>query len=451
MHWIHAETALMPDGMRNDVRVGFSETGIECLETGVPPVAGDERHSFLLPAVANLHSHAFQRAMAGLAETRSRRADDFWSWRGIMYRFAGAMTPEQAEAVAAQLYVEMLEAGFCRVGEFHYLHHGRDGVPYDDPAEMAGRIAAAADETGIALTLLPVFYAHAGFGGASPDVGQRRFVSDLDLYARMVERCRSLMGGLRGGVLGAAPHSLRAVTPEELRSVVDIAGSGPIHIHVAEQEREVEECVAWCGTRPVRWLLDNVALDRRWCLIHATHVDGGELRGMAASGITAGLCPVTEANLGDGVFPAEEFLDAGGRFGIGTDSNVLVSLRDEIRMLEYSQRLHRRRRNVVAEDGGSTGARLIGCATEGGAASLGSVSGIEAGRPADLLALDLSRVPWLQRERVLDHFAFASGIEVDALWVGGSKRVEGGRHRHRERIAARFGAVMAELVGRDVS
>ena len=447
MRWIHAETALTPVGLRNDVRLGFSQTGIACVETGVPPVAGDERHAFLLPAIPNLHSHAFQRAMAGLAESRGRKGDDFWSWRGVMYRFAGMMTPEQVEAIAAQLYVEMLEAGFCRVGEFHYLHHDEGGAPYDDPAEMAERIAAAAGETGIALTLLPVFYAHAGFAGVPPVAEQRRFVSDLDTYARILERCRRIVAALPGGVLGAAPHSLRAVTPEELRSVVELAGTGPIHIHVAEQEREVEECLAWCGTRPVRWLLDHAALDRRWCLIHATHVDGDELGGIARSGATAGLCPVTEANLGDGVFPAEGFLEAGGRFGIGTDSNVLVSLRDELRMLEYSQRLHRRRRNVIAADGGSTGARLVSCASKGGAAALGSTAGIEAGRPANLLALDLSRVPWLPRERVLDHFVFAGGIGVDAVWVGGRKQVEGGRHRHRDRIAARFGAVMSELLG----
>lgn len=281
-----------------------------------------------------------------------------------------------------------------------------------------------------------------------PVAGQQRFVSDLDTYARLFERCRSIVAELPGGVLGAAPHSLRAVTPAELRSVVRLAGAGPIH--VAEQEREVEECVAWCGTRPVRWLLDNAALDRRWCLIHATHVDEDEVCGIARSGITAGLCPVTEANLGDGVFPAEEFLENGGRFWIGTDSNVLVSLRDELRMLEYSQRLHRRRRNVVAEDGGSTGARLLRCACEGGAIALGSaVAGIEAGRPADLLTLDLSQASWIPRERVLDHFVFAGGIAVDTLWVGGSRQVKGGRHRRRDRIAARFGAVMAELAGRD--
>lgn len=442
---IHAEHALLPRGLSRDVRITFSAAGIERVERGVPPEAGDERHRFVAPAMPNLHSHAFQRAMAGLAETRGPGEDSFWSWRAEMYRVALSMTPDQVEAVAAQLYMEMLEAGFCRVGEFHYLHHDKDGSPYADPAEMAARIAAASAGTGIALTLLPVFYAHAGFGGTAPMEGQRRFIHDVDAFARLMERARTIVAGLPGAVLGIAPHSLRAATPEELKAVVPLAGGGPVHIHIAEQVKEVEDCIAWSGRRPVEWLLDTMPLDDRWCLIHATHMTPDETVRMAESGAVAGLCPITEANLGDGVFEAPAFLAAGGRFGVGSDSNILISLAEELRTLEYSQRLLRRSRNVVAAPGQSTGINLYEQALTGGAQALGAASGIEAGRPADLLALNLSATRYLPAEKVLDHFVFARGISVDSVWVGGTKQVEAGRHRKRDAIAARFARVMPEL------
>ncbi|MCO5144980.1 MAG: formimidoylglutamate deiminase [Aquamicrobium sp.] len=444
---IHAEHALLPRGLSRDVRITFSAAGIERVERGVPPEAGDERHRFVAPAMPNLHSHAFQRAMAGLAETRGPGEDSFWSWRAEMYRVALSMTPDQVEAVAAQLYMEMLEAGFCRVGEFHYLHHDKDGSPYADPAEMAARIAAASAGTGIALTLLPVFYAHAGFGGTAPMEGQRRFIHDVDAFARLMERARTIVAGLPGAVLGIAPHSLRAATPEELKAVVPLAGGGPVHIHVAEQVKEVEDCIAWSGRRPVEWLLDTMPLDDRWCLIHATQMTPDETVQMAESGAVAGLCPITEANLGDGVFEAPAFLAAGGRFGVGSDSNILVSPAEELRTLEYSQRLLRRSRNVVAAPGQSTGLNLYEQALTGGALALGAASGIEAGRPADLLALDLTAAAYLPADKVLDHFVFARGIGVDSVWVGGSRQVEGGRHRRHDEIAARFARTMAELAG----
>jgi formiminoglutamate deiminase len=442
---IHAENALLPEGLARDVRLVLSDGKIGSVETNAAPRAGDERHRFGLPAMPNLHSHAFQRAMAGLAETRGPGEDSFWSWRTEMYRVALSMTPEQVEAVAAQLYMEMLEAGFCRVGEFHYLHHDKDGSHYADPAEMAARIGAASAEAGIALTLLPVFYAHSGFGGAAPIEGQRRFIHDVDAFARLMERAGDIVSGLPGAVLGVAPHSLRAATPEELQKVVPLAGGGPVHIHVAEQVKEVEDCVAWSGRRPVEWLLDTMGLDRRWCLIHATHMTPDETARMAKSGAVAGLCPITEANLGDGVFEAPAFLAAGGRFGVGSDSNILISLAEELRTLEYSQRLSRRSRNVVAAPGQSTGLNLYEQALTGGAQALGVVTGIAAGRPADILALDLSAVDYLPAEKVLDHFVFARGIGVDSVWVGGTKQVEAGRHRNREAIAARFARAMAEL------
>ncbi|RUY11393.1 formimidoylglutamate deiminase, partial [Mesorhizobium sp. M7A.F.Ca.CA.004.12.1.1] len=334
---IFAEQALLPDGWRDNVRLTFAEGRITTVEPGATALAGDERHAILLPGMPNLHSHAFQRGMAGLAELRGPSADSFWSWREVMYRFALSMTPDQVEAVAAQLYVEMLEAGFSRVGEFHYLHHDRDGKSYANLAEMAGRIAAAAGETGIGLTLLPVFYAHSSFGGAVPNEGQRRFINDVNRFSRLVEKCRELVRALNQAVVGVAPHSLRAATPQELAEVAALAPEGPIHIHIAEQVKEVEDCLAWSGARPVEFLLANAKVDKRWCLIHATHMTDTETVAMARSGAIAGLCPITEANLGDGTFAAPLFREHGGRYGVGSDSNVLIGLPDELRQLEYSQ------------------------------------------------------------------------------------------------------------------
>ncbi|HHZ09778.1 MAG TPA: formimidoylglutamate deiminase [Rhizobiales bacterium] len=451
MTTLHAAAALLPEGWAENVRIAIADGAIVAVATGAAAQAGDERHAVVLPAMPNLHSHAFQRAMAGLAETRGPGADSFWSWRETMYRFALKMTPDDVEAVAAQLYVEMLEAGFGRVGEFHYLHHDADGMPYGDPAEMAGRIAAAASATGLGLTLLPVFYAHSGFGGLPPGEGQRRFICDRDLYAKVLDGARRIAAGLDGAVVGVAPHSLRAVTPEELAAAVALSGDGPIHIHAAEQVREVEDCVAWSGERPVEWLMRRAGVDRRWCLVHATHMTGSETAVLAASGAVAGLCPITEANLGDGTFPAPEFLAAGGRFGIGSDSNVLIGVGDELRQLEYSQRLDRRARNVLAAPGGSNGRALFDAALAGGARALGAATGrIEPGADADLVSLDENH-PTLAGKRgdaVLDAWIFAGGGRIDCVWTRGKKRVEGGRHPLREAIAARYRRTMTGLAGR---
>ena len=407
--------------------------------------AGDERHDILVPGMPNLHSHAFQRGMAGLAETRGPGADSFWSWRTMMYRFALTMTPDHAEAVASQLYMEMLEAGFSRVGEFHYLHHDIDGRAYADISEMAQRIASAASKTGIGLTLLPVFYAHSTFGGAAPNEGQRRFINTAESFERLLDGCRLAVKGLPEGRAGVAPHSLRAVTPDELAAVVAMAKEGPIHIHVAEQVKEVEDCVAWSGARPVEWLLDNAGLNDSWCLIHATHMTDDETRRMAASKAIAGLCPITEANLGDGTFNAVVFAEAGGKFGIGSDSNVLIGLPDELRQLEYSQRLAHRSRNVLAAPGQSTGRALFDGAIDGGGIALAIKTGIAAGNPADFASL---RVPDgdLAGDAVLDSWLFANGTKPDSVWVAGRKQVDGGRHRRRDEISAKFRSVMRELL-----
>jgi formimidoylglutamate deiminase len=448
---IHAAQALTSDGWRRNLRIGIEQGMIATLAFDAVAQAGDERHAIVIPGLPNLHSHAFQRGMAGLGELRGQSADSFWTWREVMYRFALTMTPEQQEAVAAQAYAEMLETGFTRVGEFHYLHHQPDGSAHGDIAEMSARIASAAAATGIGLTLLPVFYAHASFGGLAPNERQRRFINNRDSFARLLEEAGRAVRNLEGGVLGIAPHSLRAVTPDELAWLQTLAPGGPIHIHVAEQLQEVEDCLIWCGQRPVQWLLDHAAVDGCWCLIHATHLDDGELARLGRSGAVAGLCPVTEANLGDGTFRGSEFVAAGGLFGVGTDSNVLIGVADELRQLEYSQRLRDRSRNVLAEPGGSTGRALFDRALAGGAQALGVPQcGIAVGASADLVSLDAGQPALAAKaeDQVLDAWIFAAHRAVDCVWVRGRKQVEGGRHRQAEPIARRFREAVAQLVQR---
>ncbi|HYD44737.1 MAG TPA: formimidoylglutamate deiminase, partial [Phenylobacterium sp.] len=408
-------------------------------------------HACAVPGLANLHSHAFQRAMAGLTETRGPAADNFWTWREWMYRFLDRLRPQDVRAIAAQAYVEMLQSGFTRVGEFHYLHHQADGSAYDDIGEMAAAVAGAAAETGIGLTLLPVFYAHSGFGGAAPAAGQRRFICDLDGFARLLEACERLAGRSPHGRVGVAPHSLRAVTPDELAAVARLAGGRPLHIHAAEQVKEVEDCLAWSGARPVEWLLQNADPGDSWCLIHATHLTPAETEELARSGAVAGLCPITEANLGDGVFPAQAFLAAGGSFGVGTDSNVHIDAAQELRALEYAQRLSLRARNALAGgEGSSTGAGLFARALAGGAQALADPAGaIAEGRPADLVSLDLDHPSLAERsgDAVLDGWIFAAGAQaVDCVWRAGLKLVNGGRHVAAAPVLAAYRKTLRALV-----
>lgn len=448
MQHLHFRSALLPDGWQNDVGVRLSEGRIAAITTGAAPEPGAECHAVGLAGMPNLHSHAFQRAMVGLTERRGEVTDNFWSWRVAMYHFALTMTPDDLEVVASQLYAEMLEAGFTRVGEFHYLHHDRDGRPYAAIAEMAERILAAADRTGIGVTLLPTFYAHANFGQAEPLPEQRRFVSTLDQFARLLEATQAAATRRPGTVVGVAPHSLRAVTPDELAAVAALAGGTPIHIHAAEQMKEVEDCIAWSGTRPVSWLLDHMQLGARWCLIHATHMVEAETARLAKSGAIVGLCPLTEANLGDGTFAAVAFLVAGGRFGIGSDSNVEICAAAELRQLEYSQRLRHNQRNVLAGQGASTGRALFTAAVHGGATALGVSSGLRVGAPADIVTLraDHLSYPCLEGDRWLDTWIFSAGKAlVDCVWVGGEKLVEDGRHRARTAIAERYRTVLQRL------
>ncbi len=428
---LHFASALLPSGWATDVQVIVTAGAIAAVTPNVAPAAGDERHSIALPGLASLHSHAFQRGMAGLAELRGDSTDTFWTWRETMYRFALAMTPDDVAAVATLLYVEMLEQGFTHVGEFHYLHHDRDGSPYADLAEMAARIAQAAQDSGIGLTLLPSFYAHGGFGGAAPHAGQRRFICSVDQFATLMAASRKAISKLPGANIGIAPHSLRAVTPDELAAIIPLADGGPVHIHAAEQVKEVEDCVAWSGRRPVQWLLEHAPVDQRWCLIHATHTTNDELAAFARTGAVAGLCPVTEASLGDGTFPAREFVGAGGAFGIGTDSNVLVGVADELRQLEYGQRLKHRERNVLSGGAGaSTGRALFDHALAGGARALGRPTvGLTPGARGDIVdarcgASVAGRAFARCRHRRLD---LCRGQRRDRLRLG--RRQQGGRGR----------------------
>ena len=443
---LHAAAALLPGGWAEDVAIELDGPRIVSVTPGAAPDPSAERHAVIIPAVGNLHSHAFQRAMSGLAEQRGPADDSFWSWRSVMYKFARSMTPEHVAAVAAQAYVEMLEAGFARVGEFHYLHHDQDGEPYGNIAEMAERIAEASVETGIGLTLLPVLYTHGGFGPLPPTEGQRRFINTVDRYATLMAACESLMDGVAGGKLGIAPHSLRAATLDEISRVLPLAKGGPVHIHIAEQALEVEECLKTHGTRPVQMLLDNLPVDQRWCLIHATHLTPAEVSGIAGSMAVVGLCPITEANLGDGIFPGASYFAQNGRFGVGSDSNVLISLAGELRQYEYSQRLGQRARNVIAAPGASTGRTLLELATAGGAQALGSNAGIAVNMPADLVSLDVSDVPYLPKAAQLDAWIFGVDVRVGDVWALGRKRVVGGRHVERETIRRRFERTMKQLL-----
>ena len=444
------EHALLPSGWARDVRMTVADGTIRGVRESAKRDGAELLPGIAIPGLPNLHSHAFQRGMAGLAERRGPAADSFWTWREVMYRFLDRLTPDQVEAITAFAYLEMLEAGFTAVGEFHYLHHDVDGAPYGDIGEMAARIVAAAAETGIGLTLLPSFYAYGGFAARAPAPGQRRFLNHPDRFLRLFERTREIVARLPGASLGIAPHSLRAVTPETLRIVSEALPAGPIHIHAAEQYREVEECVATLGARPVEWLLDHAGVDRRWCLVHATHTTGQEISALAASGAVAGLCPLTEASLGDGIFNGADYIGAGGRFGIGTDSNIQIDAAAELRQLEYGQRLTRRARNVLAaHEGQSTGRGLLEAALAGGAQALQRpIGAIRVGLRADIVLLDADHPDLVSRhgDQWLDAWIFVAGrAAVSSVLIGGDPMVRAGRHRLRPAIEGRYKSVMATL------
>ena len=400
----------------------------------------------VLPGIPNIHSHSFQRAMAGMAERGSERADSFWTWRELMYRFAGRLTPESLHDISAQLFVEMLQAGYTSTCEFHYLHHQADGRPYDDPTAMSGAIIAAARETGIRLTLLPVLYMTGGFDGRELSDRQQRFGHDVDAYLSLLDALTAQEDPMLR--VGVALHSLRAVPADAMREVLaapQVGALRPIHIHISEQTAEVEECIAARGARPVEWLLANAAVDEAWTLVHATHVQASELSGIAASKAVVALCPTTEANLGDGVFPLREFIARGGRIGIGSDSNVSVSPVEELRWLEYGQRLVSRQRNIAAtRELPSSGESLVMRAVAGGRQSNG-----HGEQDDDLLVLDeySASMCGVSATDLHDRFVFGGNVNpVKDVFVQGRRIIESGQHVHGERIKQRFRDSMRRLL-----
>ena len=449
-HRLFAERALLPNGWARDVAIDVNRDGrIRAVTAGASPEGRERLSGPALPALANLHSHSFQRAMAGLAEVSGSGNDSFWTWRDLMYRLVGRLTPEDVQAIAAKLFVETLKGGFASIAEFHYLHHAAGGTIHANPAEMSHRILAAAEMTGICLTLLPVFYAHADFGGVAPTPGQARFIHDVDGFLRLLEQLEGPVASA-GQTLGLAFHSLRAATPEEMHAILAVRTAGPLHIHVAEQTREVEASLAHSGRRPVEFLADTVELSPRWCLIHATHMTEAETLAVARSGAIVGLCPATEANLGDGIFPADAYLAAGGRFGIGTDSHVATGIAEELRTLEYGQRLRDRARNRLASGPGrSVGRSLHDAALLGGATALGRpCHGFAPGELADITVLDQSD-PYIAAARddqILDRWIFARGdAPVRDVMAAGRWVIRDRQHERDGEIDRAFAATLHRL------
>ena len=449
-----AAAALLPGGWARNVALDIDDDGriaqvvVDAESEGRHAVAGP-----LVPAMPNLHSHAFQRAIAGRTGRRSPASDDsFWTWRQTMYEFLDRVDAEAFEAIAAQAYIEMAKAGYSAVAEFHYVHHDAGGKPYADPAELAWRVVSAAQTAGLGLTLLPVFYAHANFEGAPATLAQRRFAHTPTTFGLLLERLREREHGGHY-VLGVAPHSLRAVTPEELGRVVRLAAPGaPIHIHAAEQLREVDDCFAWSRMRPVEWLLTQAGVDAHWCIVHATHMTERETEALAASGAVAGLAPTTEADLGDGTFPGLAYLTAGGSFGIGSDSNTCISPFAELRQFEWSQRLRVLRRNVLpAADDMTIGTALWARAARGGAQAVGQpIGAIEAGKRADLVVLDADDVALAEQapDDVLDAAIFGPArVPVRDVMVGGRWIVEQGHHLHEAAVFARYRDALMRIAG----
>lgn len=447
-------SALLPDGWAEDVLVTTDQRGriVSATPNAACPADAERFAGAAVAGIANLHSHAHQRAIAGMGESSGEGFDSFWSWRDVMYRALDRMGPEEFEAVAAQLYVETLKAGFTAIAEFHYLHHDRNGRPYADPAEMSHRAIAAARTAGLPITLLAVLYNASGFGGMPPTAWQRRFIHDGAGFDRLTTALRSTYGESSDVQLGIAPHSLRAVPDGLLTETVAANPQGPIHIHIAEQRREVEDCLAFRSRRPVEHLLDTQPVDGRWCLIHATHMTAAEVAGVAASGAVAGLCLTTEANLGDGFFAAQSYMAQGGRWGIGSDSHISVSPVEELRWLEYGARLTSERRTVLA--GGprrSTARRLVEDAQSGGAQATGFDSGrIAAGLRADIVVLDTDHPLLAARkgDALLDGWIFAGNAPlVRDVVIAGRAIVRDRRHPQEEEIADRFKKTLGRLLG----
>ena len=448
-----AAKALLPQGWAENVKLSVSGQGtITAVEVNAK--ADDESirlEGFVVPGMPNLHSHAFQRAMAGLTEVVGDPADSFWTWRDLMYRLVGKITPEQLETIASYLYIEMLKAGYTSVAEFHYLHHDSGGKAYAQPAELALRISQAAKTSGIGLTLLPVLYTHSGFGGQPASAGQSRFINQTDGYLKLYDSIATKLAAEPMQRTGLCFHSLRAVTPGQMRAVLESQPHPqPVHIHISEQQKEVDDCLAWSGLRPVEWLYENMPVDENWCLIHATHITGSETKLIAESGAVAGLCLTTEANLGDGIFPGQAYLHQGGNWGIGSDSHISVSVSEDLRWFEYGQRLNNRRRNLLhLANEPYVGNVLYQGALRGGKMALGqNIGELAVGGRADLLVLD-GGDPFLataQDSELLNRWIFACPANpIKDVMTGGNWVIRDGCHAKDEEIKADFTRVLKQL------
>lgn len=437
---LHLDQARLPGGWARDVALTVADGVITAVETGADPAGAQRLRGATVPAITNLHSHAFQRAMAGLAERARAGVEDFWAWREAMYRFLDRINPEQMTAIAAMLYAELAEGGYGGIVEFHYLHNDPDGRAYADPAETAHAHRRAAEAAGFGLTLAPVLYSHSGFGGLPPKPGQRRFIKTTDQFLHLLEL---------SGAEALAFHSLRAVTPEQIHEVLAAVDPAmPVHIHAAEQTGEVDDCLVWSGARPVEWLLANAPVSDRWTLVHATHMTDAEASGLAQAGATVALCPSTEGNLGDGFFNADAFLGAGGRFGIGSDSHVTTNAAEELRWFEYGRRLQARKRTMSGGKGEHVGAGLWLSAAKAGTLATGRRTGeIAVGARCDLVVLDTNHPVLAGRadDLILDSLVFAGSGAIDHVWSGGVRIVAGGRHVARDAIAAAYRKAVAEL------
>lgn len=454
---IYAKQALLPTGWAKDVAIELKESGrIASVTPNFSNAAGsfsaDHNAGVLLPAPVNVHSHSFQRAMAGLTERRGPDPkDSFWSWRELMYRFIGQLTPDDVQAIAAFVQMEMLEAGYASNVEFHYLHHQPSGLPYDNLSEMSDRIAAAAHSSGIGLTLLPVHYQFGGCDGRDLNGGQIRFGNAFDQFAKLHEGAVLSVGKLcADATIGLAPHSLRAVNPADIPRLVHMAGTRPIHLHLAEQRAEVDEVENAWGKRPVEWMLDNADLSQQWCMIHCTQMMPHETEALAKTGVIAGLCPITESNLGDGVFDALQWLRHGGRLAVGSDSNIRISLSEELRTLEYTQRLRDGSRAALATSNKSTARHLFDQILQGGAIAAGRDCGsLEPGRWADLISLDSTHVDLAGKtgDSLLDSFVFAGDNRmVKDVWSAGRHVVQDGRHVSRTSIEPPYRRTLLKLL-----
>lgn len=449
MKQFFAKDILLDNGWAKDVLIDVDSSGII---TNIAPDAkrgdgAEQLYGTVIPGMPNLHSHAFQRAMAGLTEYAANAEDSFWSWRDLMYKFALKLTPEDIEAIAAQLYMEMLKAGYTALGEFHYLHHNLDGSPYERRAETSHAVIRAAQNSGIGITHIPVLYHFGGFGDQKPGDGQRRFINNVDGILEIIQDVQKTYADDPNISLGLSHHSLRAVNGDMMNEATKAAHSispdMPIHIHIAEQMKEVNDCIEHTGKRPVEYLYDTIEVDEKWCLVHATHLNDGEIQMITKSGAVAGLCPTTEGNLGDGIFPLGDYIAANGRFGIGSDSHISVSVSEELRLLEYGQRLTKRRRNIAHSDTDShIGAYLYKHSAQGGAQALGKNSGaIAVGKRFDVVVLNHDHALLYGREGdfVLDSFIFAGNDAlVKDVLIGGKTIIRNGEHAREDEITRNY-------------